>query len=237
MNDDTKALSQIELCKEGIVDSKKNIMMMHCSVGAWYLMQEFGEWVYPTDKEYIFEKMDYVALGHWHGFGKVGKHENVYYSGSTERTSFNDKRNSKGFALITLEDSLSIEYKEIQIRPILEFQIDCENIEASIEALDLANIKDTICEVKLTNLTTMQSIDINTADIKKVFDLALYANVKREFKTSSDVKTIDDIESISLEDYFIEHIKVDSKSEEFDRLKIKVKELFSTYEEVYSDTE
>ncbi len=237
MNDDTKALSQIELCKEGIVDSKKNIMMMHCSVGAWYLMQEFGEWVYPTDKEYIFEKMDYVALGHWHGFGKVGKHENVYYSGSTERTSLNDKRNSKGFALITLEDSLSIEYKEIQIRPILEFQIDCENIEASIEALDLANIKDTICEVKLTNLTTMQSIDINTADIKKVFDLALYANVKREFKTSSDVKTIDDIESLSLEDYFIEHIKVDSKSEEFDRLKIKVQELFSTYEEVYSDTE
>ena len=237
MNDDTKALSQIEACEEGIVESKKNIMMMHCSVGAWYLMQEFGEWVYPTDKEYIFSKMDYVALGHWHGFGKVGKHENVYYSGSTERTSLNDKRNSKGFALITLEDSLCVEYKEIQIRPILEFQIDCENLEASIEKLDLSNIKDTICEVKLTNLTTMQSIDINTADIKKVFELALYVNVKREFKTSSDAKTIDDIESLSLEDYFIEHIKEDSKSEEFDRLKIKVKELFSTYEEVYSDTE
>ena len=237
LNDDTKALTQIELCEANISESKKNIMMMHCSVGAWYLMQEFGEWVYPSNKEYIFSKMDYVALGHWHGFGAVGKYENVYYSGSIERTSLNDKRNSKGFALITLEDSLSIEYKEIQIRPILEFQIDCENIEASIEALDLANIKDTICEVKLTNLTTMQSIDINTADIKKVFDLALYANVKREFKTSSDVKTIDDIESLSLEDYFIEHIKVDSKSEEFDRLKIKVQELFSTYEEVYSDTE
>ena len=45
----------------------------------------------------------------------------------------------------------------------------------------------------------------------------MYVNVKREFKTSSDTKTIDDIESLSLEDYFIEHIKVDSKSEEFTR--------------------
>lgn len=115
--------------------------------------------------------------------------------------------------------------------------MDSENLEASIEALELSNIKDTICEVKLINLTTMQSIDINTADIKKVFHCAMYVNVKREFKTSSYTKTMNDIESLSLEDYFIEHIKEDSKSEDFDRLKMKVQELFSTYEEVYSDTE
>ncbi|MFX4232120.1 DNA double-strand break repair protein Mre11, partial [Aliarcobacter butzleri] len=88
-----------------------------------------------------------------------------------------------------------IEYKEIQIRPILEFQINCENLEASIEALDLSNIKDTICEVKLINLTTMQSIDINTADIKNIFNGAMFVNVKRKFKLSSETKTIDDIET------------------------------------------
>ena len=237
MNDETKALSQIELCEESINKSKKNIMMMHCSVGAWYLMQEFGEWVYPSSKEYIFEKMDYIALGHWHGFGKVGKHENVYYSGSLERTSLNDKRNSKGFALVTLENKLDVEYKEIQIRTILEFNIDCENLEESIKELDLSNIKNTICEVKLVNLTTMQSIDINNADIKNIFKEALYVNLKREFKISNNETKIEDIESLSLEDYFINHIKKDSKPEEFDRLKLKVQELFSNYEEVYSDTE
>lgn len=237
MNDETKALSQIELCEESINKSKKNIMMMHCSVGAWYLMQEFGEWVYPTSKEYIFEEMDYVALGHWHGFGKVGKHENVYYSGSTERTSLNDKRNSKGFALVTLEDKFNVEYKEIQIRPMLEFNIDCENLEESIKELDLSNIENTICDVKLVNLTTIQSIDINNADIKNIFKEALYVNLKREFKISNNETKIEDIESLSLEDYFINHIKEDSKPEDFDRLKIKVQELFSNYEEVYSDTE
>lgn len=237
MNDDTKALSQIELCEESIIDNKKNIMMMHCSVGAWYLMQEFGEWVYPTNKEYIFEQMDYVALGHWHGFGNVGKHENVYYSGSIERTSLNDKRNSKGFALVTLEDELKVEYKEIDIRPILEFEIDCEDIEKSVQSLDLSNIKDAIVEVKLINLTTMQSLDINNIHIKAIFQDAMYVNIKREFKSSNDTATLDDIESLSLEDYFIDHIKEDAKDEEFDRLKFKVQELFNTYDEVYSDTE
>lgn len=237
MNDDSKALSQIELCEESIDESKKNIMMMHCSVGAWYLMQEFGEWVYPTSKEYIFEKMDYVALGHWHGFGKVGKHQNVYYSGSLERTSLNDKRNSKGFALITLEDKLNVEYKEIKIRPIIEFKIDCENLEDSIQQLNLLNMQDAICDVKLINLSTIQSIDINTADIKNIFNGAMFVNVKREFKISNNERNIDDIETLSLEDYFIEHIKEDSKTEQFDRLKLKVQELFSAYEEVHNDIE
>lgn len=237
MNDETKALSQIELCEASIETNKKNIMMMHCSVGATYLMQEFGEWVYPTDKEYIFSKMDYVALGHWHGFGRVGKHENVYYSGSTERASLNDKRNSKGFALITLEDKLKVEYKEITIRPIYEFQIDCEDLEASIEALDLSNIKESICEVKLTNLTTMQSIDINAAEIKEIFASSLYTHLKREFKKSDETNSLGDIESLSLESYFIEHIKEESQTQEFERLKTKVQELFSDYEEAYSDTE
>ena len=65
----------------------------------------------------------------------------------------------------------------------------------------------------------------------------MYVNVKREFKTSNNVNTLDDIETLSLEDYFIEHIKEDANDKEFDRLKIKVQELFSQYDEVYSDTE
>ena len=31
-------------------------MMMHCSVGAWYLMQEFGEWVYPSNKSIYLKR-------------------------------------------------------------------------------------------------------------------------------------------------------------------------------------
>ena len=242
MNDDTKALSQIELCENNIDESKKNIMMMHCSVGAWYLMSEYGEWVYPTDKEYIFELMDYVALGHWHGFGAVSvkgtkeKYPNVCYSGSTERTSLNDKRNSKGFIELNLEDELGVEYKEIKIRPIITFEINCEEYESSVASLDVSNIQDAIVEVKLKNLTALQSIDIQNSNIKTIFAGAMSVGIKREFKRDTNDTAIDDIEAVSLEDYFLEHLKQDSDDKEFDGLKHKVQDLFAKYEESNNDT-
>jgi exonuclease SbcD len=235
MNDETIALGQIELCEENIEESKRNIMMMHCSVGAWYLMQEFGEWVYPSNKEYIFEKMDYVALGHWHGFGAVGKHKNVYYSGSTERTSLNDKRNSKGFIVATLEDKLNIEYKSINIRPIRIKEINCDDLQGSIANLDISDTHDAIVEVKLTNLTAMGSIDIPNKQIKDLFPYAMSVSIKREFKKSDDNQTLSDMEAISLEEYFLEHIKEHSDDKEYDRLKSKIQELFAQYEEVEDD--
>lgn len=244
MNDDSKAVSQIELSEKNIDETKKNIMMLHCSVGAWYLMQEYGEWVYPSDKEYIFEKMDYVALGHWHGFGAVSvkgskeKYPNVYYSGSLERTSLNDKRNSKGFIEVILEDDkdIGIEYKEIKIRPIKTYDIDCEDFENSKAALDVSDIQDAIVEVKLKNLSALQSIDIQNKDIKDLFEKAMSVSIKREFKRNSSESSVDDIEAVSLEEYFLEHLKVDSVDTQYDSLKLKVKELFSKYEESVDDT-
>ena len=236
MNDESKALSQIELCETNIDPTKRNIMMLHCSVGSHYLMAEFGEWVYPREKEYLFERMDYVALGHWHGFGKVGKHDNVYYSGSTERTSLNDKRNSKGFALVELEPSLSINYHEINIRSFKTYELDCEDLQNSVESLHVKDIEGALVEVTLQNLTPLQSIEIQTNDIKKLFDKALHVNIKREFKKTENTQMISDIEALSLEEYFIEHIKEASQPQEFDRLKEKIQELFSEYEEVSDDT-
>lgn len=236
MNDDTKALSQIELCEENIDQNKKNIMMLHCSVGAHYLMAEFGEWVYPHDKETIFSQMDYVALGHWHGFGKVGKHENVYYAGSSERTSLNDKRNSKGFVVVDINEMLHVNYHEINIRPIKTYELDCEDFERSVEVLHVEDIKEALVEVKLKNLTPLQSIDIQTSDIKNLFSEALHVTIKREFKQTSGEATLNDIEALSLEDYFLEHIQEGSKPEEFERLKSKIQELFVSYEEVSDDT-
>lgn len=236
MNDDSKALGQIEICESNIDRDKKNIMMMHCSVGAFYLMQEFGEWVYPTDKEYIFQKMDYVALGHWHGFGAVGKHKNVYYSGSTERTSLNDKRNSKGFVEVTLDDKLHIEYKEINIRPIISQEVDCNFYENSILNLNPHGTKDAIVEIKLIHLTRLQSIEIQNSEIKKLFPDAMSVSVKREFK--QDINTIDtvDIEAFTLEEFFLQQIKEDAQTDEYNRLRKKVQELFALYEERSDDT-
>ncbi len=242
MNDETKAIKQIELCEAEIDTTKKNLLMMHCSVGAHFLMQEFGEWVYPKDKEYLFEKMDYVAVGHWHGFGQVGKHENVFYSGSTERTSLNDKRNSKGFIEVILDSESSLlgklqtEYKEIDIRPIITKEINAKDYETSLANLKVEETANAIVEVKLTHLTALQSIDIQNKEIVSLFPDAMSVSVKREFQSGTNETHITDIESLSLQEYFLEHVKEDASSNEFERLKGKIDELFSDYEENYDDS-
>ncbi|MCD6260098.1 MAG: DNA repair exonuclease [Helicobacteraceae bacterium] len=236
MNDDTKALDEIDKIESHIDTEKKNIMMMHCSVGGNYLMEEFGEWVFPKQKEYLFEKMDYVALGHWHGFGSVGKHPNVYYSGSTERTSLNDKRNSKGFIVATLGESLDVEYKEISIRKVCTKEIDCRSFEESLEHIDTSDTKDSIVEVKLLNLTPLQSIDISNKQIKDLFSEALDVSISRRFVSQESSESLEAIEALSLQEYFLEHLKAESDAKEFERLKNKVDALFYEYEEQENDS-
>ena len=238
INDERIVPVQLDKMEANIDASKKNIMMMHCSVGAHYLMHEFGEWVYPKEREDIFEKMDYVALGHWHGFGSVGKHPNVYYAGSTERTSSSDKREDKGYVLLNFTDALNITHHTIPLRKSLMFTIDTDNYEEEIANLDLKEIKDALVEVKLLNLTIATSIDITNKEINELFTEALHVKVKREFKVVEGEEIEGDIESISLEAHFISHIKesvVDKVEQE--RLSTKAKALFALYEESDDDTD
>ena len=227
-------LDQIEA---NIDPKKKNIMMMHCSVGPQYLMHEFGEWVYPQEREDIFKKMDYVALGHWHGFNSVGKHSNVYYAGSTERTSSSDKRADKGYVLLELDNEVTVTHQTIPLRKSLIFSIDADKIEEEVASLELSEIKDALVEIKLYNLTASSSIDITNKEINALFSEALNVKVKREFKTVEGEQIEGSIESISLEEYFISHIKESVTEEEAqERLALKAKELFALHEEADDDT-
>jgi DNA repair exonuclease SbcCD nuclease subunit len=237
INDERIIPEELDKIESAIDSKKRNIMMMHCSVGAHYLMHEFGEWVYPKEREAIFEKMDYVALGHWHGFGAVGKHKNVFYSGSTERTSSSDKREDKGYVLLDFSKELSIEHHTIPLRKSLEFTIDADRYEEEIAALDLSKIADALVEVKLFNLTASSSIDITNKQINDLFSDALHVKVKREFKVVEGERIEGDIESVSLESYFISHIQESIEDEaEQERLTAKAKELFALYEEADDDT-
>jgi len=237
INDERIIPAELDSIEANIDVNKRNILMMHCSVGAHYLMHEFGEWVYPKERENIFEKMDYVALGHWHGYGSVGKHPNVYYAGSTERTSSSDKREDKGYVLLNLDEELSIEHHTIPLRKSISFSIDVDKYEEEVASLDLADIKEALVEVKLFNLTASSSIDITNKEISEIFAEALHVKVKREFKVVEGEKIEGNIESISLEDYFISHIKESVVDEvEQERLSSKAKELFALHEENDDDT-
>ena len=242
INDEIKITDELNLIEKNINKNKKNIMILHCSVGAPYLMKEFGEWNYPKDKEYLFDNMDYVALGHWHGFGNINnKYKHVCYSGSLERTSSNDKRNDKGYISIDLKLKCKIEFNPIDIRKTYAFTIDCLDFNTSLEEVIIQSqtlpLKECLLELKLINLSATKSIDLPNSFFESYFKSVLYINIKREFLQKDDAVFSDVIKSVSLEDYFIEHLESNIEDKvELNRLEKKVKKLFNEYEESSDDT-
>ncbi|RXK01362.1 exonuclease sbcCD subunit D [Arcobacter sp. CECT 8986] len=237
LNDENNIENELEKIENGINQNKKNLLMLHCSVGASYLMSEFGEFVFPHEKEFLFNKMDYVALGHWHGFSSVKSYENVYYSGSSERTSFSDKRNNKGFIYLDLSnDDLNIEFKQINIREFLSFEIDAKDIFNQLENINQNNsLENCIVQLTIKNLNAMDSINISNKEIRTYLPSCFYLVIKREFVSQNEA-TIEDIQAISLKEYFTEYLKQNSLDDEFNRLKLKTDELFDKYEDSIDDT-
>ena len=237
INSHEQTLKELTRIEEALDLNKKRVLMMHCSVGAHYLMQEFGEWVYPKEKEYLFGMFDYVALGHWHGFGSVGKFNNVYYSGSSERTSSSDKRADKGYCIVNIDDKLSVKHCQIDLRPFTTVKIDANSLEEELLELESKSFKDAIVEVVLQDLDIAKSIEIDNAYIESSFKDAAVVKIKREFKQQQQ-KSIDGVEALTLESFFYEHIKSQAQNqEESERLVKRAKKLFSLTQEQECDTE
>ncbi|MFY9143116.1 metallophosphoesterase family protein [Sulfuricurvum sp.] len=240
INDEEGNLAAIEECEASVDENKRNIMMLHCSVGAQFMMEEYGERVYPRAKEPLFEKMDYVALGHWHGFGSVGKHPNVYYAGSTERTSSADARNDKGYALITLGESLDVTFHPITLRPSHRLRIDAQASADIFEELrSLAtslDVEGALLSITLENLSATQSIDIANRDIEGCFPEALNVQIQRKFRRSEASAATESVNAASLQEYFGAFLEEQTATaEEAARLNTKVAALFARYDEVTRD--
>lgn len=240
IHDDTGFVAAIDECVASIDPEKRNLLLMHCSVGAHYLMEEYGERVYPKEKESLFEKMDYVALGHWHGFGSVGKHANVFYAGSTERTSSGDARNDKGYALITLGDSLEVAFHPITLRPSHRLRVDAQASADIFDALrtlgSSLNIEGALLTVTLENLSATQSIDIANRDIEACFPAALNVQIQRKFRRSESSAATESVNAASLQEYFGAFLEEQTATaEEATRLGAKVAALFARYDEVTRD--
>lgn len=240
INDEEANLAAIEKCEASVDEGKHNIMMLHCSVGAQFMMEEYGERVYPRDKESLFEQMDYVALGHWHGFGSVGKHSNVYYAGSTERTSSGDARNDKGYALVTLGDALDVAFHPITLRPSHRLRVDAQ---ASADIFDELRshaeslvVNGALLSITLENLSATQSIDIANRDIEACFPTALNVQIQRKFRRTESAAATENVNAASLQEYFGAFLEEQtSTTEEYTRLNSKVATLFARYDEVNND--
>lgn len=188
INDERVLLAEMD--KIAPVKGKFNIIMLHTSIGKKYIMEEFGEQLYPPERLDLLNQFDYVALGHWHNYQKVSILETGWYSGSTERLSDTEAGKEKGFCMLTLEKGKAVEpiFHSIPARPWHRFELkDCKS--KTVESIEDALIqlakdhphKDAIVSLYFHQITSLQSIALPQRRLETIFENALQVHSKRKF--------------------------------------------------------
>jgi len=161
-----------------------NIFVSHGAVTGIkvFSMNEFNELIIPTNV--LSKNFDYIALGHYHRYSKLAS--NAFYSGSTERFTFTDAPDKKGFLELELSDGkLKHNFIELENRPMIDPKpIKCSNLK-----LDevMKKIKETVVEIgpkEKTFRITLEDIPayiyrgLDFGEIRKMSGEAVYYEIK-----------------------------------------------------------
>ncbi len=166
--------------------TEANILMLHGVVTG---IKEFsmGEFAEQEISDSIFNlSFDYVALGHYHKYSQV--RPNVFYAGSTERLSFNEIGQDKGFLEVDLKNG-AINFHKVPTRDMLDLpEIEVSDFEPhqvleEMEKVLLAEkIKDKIVRLKIKNISEHS---YNLLSFRKINELkapAFYCDLRFERK-------------------------------------------------------
>lgn len=160
------------------LEGRCNILMMHTSFGKKYLMEEYGEQIFPPEFESKLLGFQYIALGHWHNFQQTGGHPNAWYSGSTERLSDTEASAEKGFIVLELDDhgQLSLQFETVATRPWLKLDIPhCADkssgaIRAELEFFrDQHDCTDAIISLNFNDIRPEQTLDLSNLRLREIF--------------------------------------------------------------------
>lgn len=188
INDDKVELSEMDKIQP--VDGKFNIIMLHTSIGKSFMMDEYGEKLYPPERLEMLDKFDYVALGHWHNFQKVQKLKTAWYSGSTERMSEAEAKHEKGFCVFDLKKGEKVvpEFIPIETRNWIVMEIkNCKEqtvpeIESQlIELGKREDLKDALLSIHLNEIEPIQSIELSSRKIYAMIDAPVHISIHRKF--------------------------------------------------------
>ena len=180
--------------------SKTNILVAHTFVSGGLETDSEREISVGTVENVaveIFEKFDYVALGHLHNPNAI-KEERIKYSGSPMAYSFSEATQTKGMRLVELtkeiftEEFISLEqkrklhnisarYEEVFTK---EFQqnFDCKNDYFSMELSGLEGVTDPLPRIKeyYPNTLILKQKRNNNSDIEMKLDKEMLTKSPQE---------------------------------------------------------
>jgi DNA repair exonuclease SbcCD nuclease subunit len=200
INDNRLLLS--ELGRLTPVPGKFNLLMLHTSLGRRYLMEEYGEQVFPEEFEAKLAAFDYIALGHWHDCQSVNVHPNAWYSGSTERFSDTEIGADKGFLVLDIQPdrSFDIQFEAIHTRPWLKWERKtCHEVSVAELESELAFFKaeheltDAILSLNFLDIRPEQAMELSNLRLRQMFPESFQLIPKR--RTFSDRAFVHDLEA------------------------------------------
>ncbi len=174
---DTRIMLQ-ELERLAPTPGKFNILLLHTSLGKRFLMEEYGEQIFPPEFVAKLAGFQYLALGHWHNCQKIDLHPNAWYSGSVERLSDTEIGAEKGFLLldISADGECRVTFEPIPTRPWLKLEIQkCQDktvadINAEIEQFRDANqTEGAIISILFQDIRMEQSLELSNIYLKSLF--------------------------------------------------------------------
>ncbi|MFA5312063.1 MAG: exonuclease SbcCD subunit D [Methanomassiliicoccales archaeon] len=146
---------------------RKNVLMVHTGVAGVEVKggAEHNEQIIPDS--YLRKDFDYIALGHYHERKEV--RPNAHYSGSTERLSFAEAGQRKGYLSIA-PDLMKARVRDVKTRPMIDLpSIDAKGMAPSelmpeiTGRLGSQNLDGAIVRLNVRNVTgaLYRSLDFN----------------------------------------------------------------------------
>ena len=180
--------------------SKTNILVAHTFVSGGLETDSEREISVGTVENVaveIFEKFDYVALGHLHNPNAI-KEERIKYSGSPMAYSFSEATQTKGMRLVELtkeiftEEFISLEQKrklhnisttyEEVFTKVFQQNFDCKNDYFSMELSGLEGVTDPLPRIKeyYPNTLILKQKRNNNSDIEMKLDKEMLTKSPQE---------------------------------------------------------
>jgi exonuclease SbcD len=206
-----------------------NVALLHVSVyGAgkqMFLMDEFNEQLITI---HDLTGFDYVALGHYHGYTRV--RDDAYYAGSTERFSFNEVREAKGFLEVLLREGCGreVRFHELQTRamedlePVICTDLDEHEIKRAItDRIKESNPQDKVVRLKVQDIPLSVYHVLDFDDLKRLTRSAVHFEIKYEFRRDNEALTAEQPSFRSLHTEFKHFMELYAVGTEVDKKRLK----------------
>lgn len=136
------------------------VLAAHLTVSSGIFSGSEKRAIYGNDPIFLpsklaIEPFDYVGLGHLHRYQNLNPdgYPAIIYSGSIERVDFGERKEEKGFCLVTIEEKnkTTHEFIKTPTRPFIQLEVylksDKDQTQQLLDALSQHEIKDAVVKI------------------------------------------------------------------------------------------